>query len=249
MAEMNYGVKASRTEYAGTVFNSRLEAHWAAFFDVVGWPWLYKPFDLAGWSPAFMLQPVHIGREKSGGFKPGFEQSSPLLVEVRPIDRFCLETANQMSNALFNSGNKLEPLLLGLSPQFNTPQEDQGETSVGWLGEFFEEHLTEHEAESLYPSDHPTGSYSFDNAILRQAREIPGCTEIKADFCHAIQSYRFRISGYYDGSQGGGLHREVCRRYWGIASSFVEGGSWEGPAGVISGTPCRYPEERLDKIL
>jgi hypothetical protein len=246
MAEIGYEVKAVRTEYAGTVFNSRLEAHWAAFFDVVGWPWLYQPFDLDGWSPDFMLQPVHMGREKSGVLKPDFEQSNPILVEVRPIDRFCVETGHRMSNALFKSENKLEPLLLGLSPQFNTPQEDQDETSFGWLGEFFEEHLTEHEAESLYPSDHPTGSYSFDKALLRPAREIPGNTEIKADFCHATQSYRFRISGYYDGSQGGGLHREVCRRYWGMASSLVEKGSWEGPANPYS--PRRYPEESLDKI-
>jgi hypothetical protein len=47
---------------------SRLEARWAAFFDLVGWKWEYEPFDLEGWIPDF----------KVSGPK------GSLLVEVKP---------------------------------------------------------------------------------------------------------------------------------------------------------------------
>lgn len=56
------------TKYAGVQFRSRLEARWAAFFDLVRWPWEYEPIDLAGYIPDFVL---------------GFDR--PLLVEVKPI--------------------------------------------------------------------------------------------------------------------------------------------------------------------
>ena len=212
MAEIAYEVKAVRTEYAGTVFNSRLEAHWAAFFDVVGWPWLYQPFDLAGWSPDFMLQPVHIGRENSGGFRPGFEQSNPILVEVRPIDRFCAETANRMSNALDKSGNELEPLLVGLSPHFTDP-DDEDQAAVGWLGEYLDD------VERRWNPDGQRHYYAA--AVLRPGDTIPDNTEIKADFCHETGGWTHRSTGYYDGRPGG-LSRNVCQRYWGEACDKVK---------------------------
>ena len=36
-AAMNYTIKAIPTTYAGVRFRSRLEARWAAFFDLCGW--------------------------------------------------------------------------------------------------------------------------------------------------------------------------------------------------------------------
>src|ERR1041384_7453009 len=56
------------TPYAGVRFRSRLEARWAAFFDLVGWKWEYEPLDLTGYIPDFIL---------------AFHK--PLLVEVKPI--------------------------------------------------------------------------------------------------------------------------------------------------------------------
>jgi hypothetical protein len=32
-----------RTRYNGVNFRSRLEAKWAAFFDLAGWSWEYQP--------------------------------------------------------------------------------------------------------------------------------------------------------------------------------------------------------------
>lgn len=56
------------TTYQGVRFRSRLEARWAAFFDLIGWRWSYEPLDLAGYIPDFSI---------------GFEHA-PLLVEVKP---------------------------------------------------------------------------------------------------------------------------------------------------------------------
>ena len=44
------------TEYAGIRFRSRLEATWAAFFDLLQWPWEFEPFDLHGYIPDFVLK-------------------------------------------------------------------------------------------------------------------------------------------------------------------------------------------------
>jgi len=44
------------TTYAGTRFRSRLEGRWAAFFDLIGWRWIYEPFDTADWIPDFLVQ-------------------------------------------------------------------------------------------------------------------------------------------------------------------------------------------------
>lgn len=43
------------TTYRGTRFRSRLEARWAAFFDLVEWRWVYEPFDTDGWIPDFLI--------------------------------------------------------------------------------------------------------------------------------------------------------------------------------------------------
>lgn len=66
---MKYTIKAIPTIYNHVQFRSRLEARWAAFFDLCGWKWDYEPFDLDGWAPDFMLK----GKIKA-------------LVEVKPID-------------------------------------------------------------------------------------------------------------------------------------------------------------------
>ena len=62
---------AHPTTYAGVDFRSRLEARWAAFFDLMGWRWEYEPIDEAGWVPDFLL----IGRAYD-----------PIPVEVKPIE-------------------------------------------------------------------------------------------------------------------------------------------------------------------
>lgn len=66
-----YQYKAHKTRYANIEFRSRLEATWAAFFDLAGWKWKYEPFDLTGWSPDFEISHVK-------------HMPSPIPVEVKP---------------------------------------------------------------------------------------------------------------------------------------------------------------------
>jgi hypothetical protein len=66
-----------QTTYRGTRFRSRLEARWAAFFDMVDWDWTYEPFDTDGWIDQEF-------RDKAA--KPlGWLQHSTLVLGVSPI--------------------------------------------------------------------------------------------------------------------------------------------------------------------
>lgn len=63
-------VSAFPTIYRGIRFRSRLEARWAAVFNVLGWPWRYEPpeIDLHYYIPDFIL-----------------DWPCPMLVEVKPM--------------------------------------------------------------------------------------------------------------------------------------------------------------------
>ena len=80
---MKYTIKAHPTKYNGVQYRSRLEARWAAFFDLIGWKHEYEPIDLPGWSPDFrVVFPCgHSECEKTEGKRDGYHV---LLVEVKP---------------------------------------------------------------------------------------------------------------------------------------------------------------------
>lgn len=63
-------MNAIPTRYNGVQFRSRLEARWAAMFDLIGWEWEYEPIDLDGYIPDFTVNP---------------HEDSPILIEVKPI--------------------------------------------------------------------------------------------------------------------------------------------------------------------
>lgn len=64
------------TTYRNTRFRSRLEARWAAFFDLIGWSWIYEPLDADGYIPDFLI-----------------EGAAPFLVEVGP----CIKVADYIA--------------------------------------------------------------------------------------------------------------------------------------------------------
>jgi hypothetical protein len=63
-SSMKYTFKSHPTWYRGRLFSSRLEARWAAFFDLYCWQWDYEPFDLVGWTPDFRLHGVLLAEVK-----------------------------------------------------------------------------------------------------------------------------------------------------------------------------------------
>lgn len=48
-------IAAITTNYSGVLFRSRLEATWAAMFDLFDWEWEYEPCDFEGWIPDFLI--------------------------------------------------------------------------------------------------------------------------------------------------------------------------------------------------
>lgn len=97
-------IRAIPTGYNGTRFRSRLEARWAAFFDLVGWKWDYEPVDLRGWTPDFVIN-----------------GKAAIYVEVKPIqwgtDRYSYPTMELAQFEKVRSpGLNCDLLLLGAGP-------------------------------------------------------------------------------------------------------------------------------------
>jgi hypothetical protein len=72
-------IKAIPTRYAGVRFRSRLEARWAAFFDLAKWEWSYEPIDFVGWVPDFRLRFQIDG-------DPFPVRVVSVFVEVKPVE-------------------------------------------------------------------------------------------------------------------------------------------------------------------
>lgn len=104
---MKYDIKAIPTTYAGVRFRSRLEARWAAFFDLCGIKWEYEPFDLDGWAPDFLLRDLI---------------SAPVaLVEVKPIDinvEGHYEILQRDCQKAFRHANDHVVIVCGMAPDF-----------------------------------------------------------------------------------------------------------------------------------
>lgn len=112
-------IPAIPTRYDHTNFRSRLEARWAAFFDLLHWHWTYEPVDAEGYIPDFL---IHGPR--------------PLFIEVGP----CITEADYREKAVKPNASRLahDILVVGVSPlaagrgmgDFN-----DGHPKAGWLGE------------------------------------------------------------------------------------------------------------------
>jgi hypothetical protein len=111
---MNYTIAAIETRYSGINFRSRLEARWAAMFDLLGWGWTYEPTDFKGWIPDFA---IHGEKEI-------------IYVEVKPVGDFPEEVANKLAA----SGCPGDVLIVGmLGPTWSKKYECP---TIGWLGDF-----------------------------------------------------------------------------------------------------------------
>jgi hypothetical protein len=106
-------MKSIPTTYKNIQFRSRLEATWASFFDKLQWRWEYEPFDLDDWIPDFVLK----GKGKQ------------VLVEVKPIAEFDLDTAKKIQKA----GKDYEILLLGHSLLDESSLVYDTDLALGWL--------------------------------------------------------------------------------------------------------------------
>lgn len=112
---VDYSIKAYPTLYNGRQYRSRLEARWAAFFDVLKWRAEYEPFDLGSWSPDFLLH--------------GRNEETACLVEVKPLLNFNDDVARKMECAVRSPDSfKSQMLLLSSSPRRHA----NGGVQIGW---------------------------------------------------------------------------------------------------------------------
>lgn len=174
---MTYQMQAIPTKYAGVVFRSRLEARWAAFFDLCGWRWDYEPIDLAGWCPDFALN----GAET-------------VLIEVKPFDPAKLRQIKSFEDFQNSTGKQVvsctnDIVLCGINPLFDGP----GIRETPALGVHFE--YDEYE----YVED---GKRTIIGGYTEGFAEIDiSCDPAigRFDIRHDVMSYRHRLSGVYDG--------------------------------------------------
>ncbi|HUV47216.1 MAG TPA: hypothetical protein VMW29_03720 [Candidatus Bathyarchaeia archaeon] len=164
-------MRGIKTLYKGTIFRSRLEAKWAAFFDFCKWKWEYEPFDLDGWIPDFILMGVES-----------------ILVEVKPYTSLkeFKETIKKIKKATFkNRYRKKEILLLGCMISLSRVWEGCG--AIGWLGEIIDEDsprrwyqeadFNNYNGEAgFFPSygcwkDRMTGLYDGDHFLMPESYE------------------------------------------------------------------------------
>lgn len=96
-------IPAIPTQYAGVNFRSRLEARWAAMFDLLGWKWEYEPIDLDWYIPDFIVKPQY---------------SAQILVEVKPV-----ATVYEL-NKVFVAGWTGKAVVVGAIPNFNYPHQE-----------------------------------------------------------------------------------------------------------------------------
>jgi hypothetical protein len=85
------------TLYRGGQYRSRLEARWAAFFDLAGLPYIYEPSDHGGYVPDFLI--------------PG---KNPLFVEVGPVETLAEYEAKAAKPIEFLGGRDF--IVLGTDP-------------------------------------------------------------------------------------------------------------------------------------
>jgi hypothetical protein len=117
------------TVYNNIVMRSRLEARWAAFFDLSGWRWVYEPVDLPGYIPDFAVYlPTREVLNESGE-----EPTEVYLVEVKPalVVEELMPAAEKMDAAGWHGFGYILGASPGVSIVANGPQ-------TGKIGERWE---------------------------------------------------------------------------------------------------------------
>lgn len=150
---MEYTIAAIPTVYRGRRYRSRLEARWAAFFDLLGWQHEYEPCDLGTWSPDFALW--------------GRRPHCPVLVEIKPVTNWCRTTARKMADAVDRADRPVNyMLLLGVQPEWSNV--------LGWLGQHgeYEADWTEALFGTLTSGEvdvYPNAGHFCQESVLREA--------------------------------------------------------------------------------
>ena len=188
------------TKYNGRTYRSRLEARWAAMFELLKWNVEYEPIDFNGWIPDFVIK--------------GAEE---VFVEIKPTAVFPYDAANKINK----SGCLSEVLMLG----YSIPIQDTyaNDLYFGWLREYTGE--DNHKANECWePASF--GIWLGQDRVVGNGRVVTGNPNNAIGFCNTVQSFRDRITGFYDGGcYGARIDKalpEVINSYWCEAANLVQ---------------------------
>jgi hypothetical protein len=189
-------MKAIPTVYKGRKYRSRLEAHWAAFFDLLGWRAEYEPADFHGWIPDFALL-----------------ESETVYVEVKPFSKFPQEIEETIRK-VSNSGCDKEILIVGIT----VPIQDR---FIGWLREYTDNNGSKLKQENWLWSGAPLGIWRGTETETTSGRISVNNPNNVIGFCHSVGRFVDRISGFYDGGcyGQGELDLSIVERLWAQAGN------------------------------
>lgn len=194
-------IAAIPTMYGGRQYRSRLEAKWAAFFDLMKWRSEYEPYELGRWSPDFVMAD---------------EAGSPVLVEVKPILSFDADVAKKMEEASTERGrqNYGTLLLLGVSPTALG-----GGVRIGWVGLYCEG------PESKWAWQPALLAWVRDASTPRL---LPDVLHHEYTDDSGRLYMRGIFTGIHACEEAVGLYQEEVMRLWAAASNCVQ---WRAPRG------------------
>lgn len=115
----DYTIAAIPTLYRGRQYRSRLEARWAAFFDLLGWRHEYEPFDLGAWSPDFLLPEWQV-----------LVEVKPLTILSRDVWEKAVNTCAQ--RGMFGGGDPITGIFVTNTAP--TQPSENGPFHIGWFG-------------------------------------------------------------------------------------------------------------------
>ena len=137
------------TLYKDIQFRSRLDARWAAFFDLLGWDWAYEPIDLPGWIPDFVLFSL---------------MCQDVFVEVKPISSFKeFEDEKKIVDSIKKTSHSGDQILV-LGHRVWEPS--TGMLAFGWIGSWV--------SAGYRPDIGQYGYYMFDVACVTERKGFWG---------------------------------------------------------------------------
>lgn len=198
------------TIYRDTRFRSRLEARWAALFDLLGWPWVYEPIDAEGYIPDFLIQ----------GERPFFIEVGPCITRADYLDK---STKPDLAIADLRQ----DVLVVGASP---LPKFTRGwhlTPEAGLLGEFWE-HET-HDPDWCLTDCKGRTAFAWGNAIWTSCIE---CKQVGV--AHESHSFVVRPCRHYPGGHIDNLTVNMTT-LWDRAGNIVQWRGYRSTAGRVPG--------------
>lgn len=169
------------TAYKGITFRSRLEARWAAMFDLLGWAWEYEPECDGAYIPDFLLH----GHGEDGG---------KVYVEVKPEAIYQAERSKIIRKARAALGPFCD-ILVVVDGLYQDPA--IGDACIGYMPPADSVDERVYRANDPYTQVDMEGS--DEQACLIKVIGLPGSPY---DFRHEWGFWKGRLSGFYGGNAG-----------------------------------------------